>query len=1293
MCELRAVAFSAEVAVTVSILSLSKVSGLVFGCLLLCACSGHPPPTDTNGKSHATGGSGGRGGAESLPTAPDSDSGVAGQIGIDVTGPVAPCKTTCSPGQCGPVSDGCGKFIDCGGCTAPEICGGAGIPSQCGSALSTCIPKTCAVLGATCGLQSDGCGGLVDCWSAAAKATGTTPVCEVAGALCVEGTCKSTAPDCTKLTCGDYAGAPDLCGPVSDGCGGTLDCGLTCGTDKVCGLVESGKCGAVICTPMNCEAGLAAKPAGYCGVVPDGCGGVIKDCGGGCAVLGESCGGGGVPDVCGKGAPICIPLTVAACGIACGQISDGCGGVIQCSACQLPATCGGGGIPGVCGTISCNPLTCASQGATCGSIADGCGKTVDCGTCTAPETCGGGGIPSKCGAAVCVPKTQAAVCVPGRCGVQSDGCSGTVTCGGCTLPNTCGGGGTPSVCGAPTCTKRTCASAGANCGPISDGCNGVISSCGTCTGSDVCGAVYPSVCGAGLDPNCTGLCAKVDRTCAAGSETRLTGKVYTPNGSLPLNKALVYVPNAVLPIIKTGPSCDRCEGEELGKPITAAITGADGAFVLRNVPAGVPFQLVTKIGKWRRVVTIPAVTACSNVNLTVDQARLPKSMTDADTANNVPFVNIPRIALVTGSCDAMECILRKFGVADTEFTLPSGSGRINIHYGGGGYITSSSSATRDTLFATGANGLANLYGYDISIFDCNCGPDHYPSYDPILHAWANAGGRFFTSHYGYAFLDTNDDFKNAAVWSGGYVSSSLALVDKTNPRGQALNTWLGGIGAWHPTYGDGFVNVGVADGYVQSTNAGSDRLLYTAPFTYNGTTTSMTASVQQFGFNTPFGADADHICGRVLYSAFHVTSDYASGAFPAYCTSTTFTAQEKTLMFGLFDLSACVAIGDPVPPTCTPVTCAQQHATCGQVADGCGALLSCGDCSAPLTCGGGGVPNQCGNSCTRTTCGAQGANCGVIADGCGGTLQCGTCTLPAVCGGGGTANVCGTPACAPRSCSDVGATCGAISDGCGGTISCGTCTPPATCGGGGIPNTCGIGTCAPVTCGASKCGFVGDGCGGTVACGTCLANQTCVKGVCSGGTCAPRSCQAASATCGFVGDGCGGVVGCGTCVPPLVCGGGGIPSQCGGTCSPRNCAAANAACGAIGDGCGGVKECGVCPPGQSCGGGGVPNQCAPGTCQPGTCAAVGAECGSIGDGCGAVLECGTCVAPESCGGAGVPNKCGTGGCLPLTCAQQSANCGPVADGCGGLLDCGPCPPGQTCGGDGIPSKCGGGTPI
>jgi hypothetical protein len=1281
---------------------MTRFIGCALVALAAAACGGTPSVSTQHKPTElpdATGeaGAGGQGNADGKGKDKGNDPNPVIVTGDAGSGNGNGCKTTCDAGECGPIADGCGDVINCGGCTAPETCGGGGKPSHCGG-VSACKPTTCKDLGATCGEQPDGCGDVLDCWSSAAKANGNK--CTGDGEQCIDGDCKVPPTTCTKLTCKDYNSGSGLCGPVSDGCGGTLDCGFACSGAQICGAVEAGKCGTVTCQPQSCETALASQPAGFCGFVPDGCGGEVKNCATECT-NGDTCGGGGTPDVCGQGSTqTCTARTTADCGTTCGPISDGCGGTVNCGGCSAPATCGGGGTPGQCGAPACQPRACADFQATCGSIPDGCGATLDCnqnGGCGTNEICNA----NKCQAVVCQPLSKAQVCT-GFCGTQSDGCGGTVDCGGCTAPNTCGGGGTPSVCGAPACKPLTCADVGANCGPIGDGCGGIVSSCGTCSNGEICGGGgTASVCGKTTNNNCTGLCQN-QVNCAAGQETRLTGTVYAPNGTQPLYNALVYVPNAPLPAITAGPTCGRCQDEDLGSPIAAAITGADGKFVLKNVPAGVDFPLVVKMGKWRRVVTIPAQTQCTNVNLTVDQARLPRNMNDS-SAGNKAYLNIPQMAVVTGSADAMECVLRKIGVSDTEFTLPTSTGRVHLYRANGGYEGCSSyrkgqcqtpvSAPLSDLFTNKA-----INKYDIGIFDCEGAENEHNGYDPAVHAFANAGGRVFASHYSYTYLHDNGDFANTATWNGpqfGNSNTTTGIIDTGTSKGQSFNAWLGYTNSYSTKYGNGYIDIQDPRYYVKANDPTvSERFVYTdANAKVNGTKIDEISATQEYAFNTPVGANSDNICGRVLYSAFHVAvgNSTSNAIFPAYCSTGPLTAQEKVLEFMLFDLSACVSVGTPTLPTCTPKTCNDLGATCGYRADGCGGLLQCGDCQAPDSCGGGGVPNQCGHSCKQTTCGAKGANCGVIGDGCGGTLNCGDCTAPAICGGGGTANVCGTPACSPRSCASVGATCGPISDGCGSTVDCGACPSGQTCGGGGTPNACGTGSCNPMTCSGqnAECGFIGDGCGGTVSCGTCPSGQTCGAGGPNkcGGACVPRTCGQANANCGFIGDGCGGVLDCGSCMAPQVCGGGGVPSQCGGSCTPRTCAQANAACGAVSDGCGGVLQCGVCPAGQTCGGAGIANQCGAGTCTPKGCSQANAACGAVGDGCGNVLQCGTCPSGQSCGGGGVPNQCGAGGCVPLTCAQQGADCGPAADGCGGLLDCGTCSQG-TCGGGGVASKCG-----
>jgi hypothetical protein len=158
-----------------------------------------------------------------------------------------------------------------------------------------------------------------------------------------------------------------------------------------------------------------------------------------------------------------------------------------------------------------------------------------------------------------------------------------------------------------------------------------------------------------------------------------------------------------------------------------------------------------------------------------------------------------------------------------------------------------------------------------------------------------------------------------------------------------------------------------------------------------------------YTFDTPWMAQ--NVCGRVIYSDFHVADTTGGGqVFPNECPGGPMNAQEKALEYMIWDLAACVG---PQIPMCTPIDCKTQKIGCGPAGDGCGGQIDCGMCPMGQAC----VNYTCmapdAGMCTKQTCAQLGVQCGPAGDGCGGLLDCGQCVSPQTCGGGGSPGVCG----------------------------------------------------------------------------------------------------------------------------------------------------------------------------------------------------------------------------------------------------------------------------------------------
>src|SRR3569623_1429520 len=183
-------------------------------------------------------------------------------------------------------------------------------------------------------------------------------------------------------------------------------------------------------------------------------------------------------------------------------------------------------------------------------------------------------------------------------------------------------------------------------------------------------------------------CVVVDGVGQGLPDTTISGTVYAPNGTLPLFGVNVYVPAADPGALTTGVTCDKCSANLLGGAITQPTTDEAGHFTLGHVPATANVPLVIQSGKWRRLLTLPTVSACTGLPLTAADTTFPKSRTDATPltaldANAMPKVDKPIIAVTTVKYDALACLPYKLGIDPTEIKSYNVWGNFEIYTNNG----------------------------------------------------------------------------------------------------------------------------------------------------------------------------------------------------------------------------------------------------------------------------------------------------------------------------------------------------------------------------------------------------------------------------------------------------------------------------------------------------------------------------------------------------------------------------------------------------------------------------------
>lgn len=399
-------------------------------------------------------------------------------------------------------------------------------------------------------------------------------------------------------------------------------------------------------------------------------------------------------------------------------------------------------------------------------------------------------------------------------------------------------------------------------------------------------------------PTCTtGLCLQ-QVSCPAGQVTSISGTVYAPNGIDPLPNVLVYIPNASVDPFPSGVSCPVVGQPPSGSPIVGATTAVDGTFTIANVPVGTNIPLVFVSGRWRRQVVIPTTNTCVNTPLTDKTLTFPRNQSEGD---------IPKFAIASGAVDQVECVLRKVGIDDSEFTDPSGTGRINIYAGdtnsnSHGVLLSSSTPKETTLMSN-----PNLLNsYDVLMLPCEA--TNFPATSKTaaefanLANFANIGGRIYASHFSYSWLNQPSTFSTVANWitndSFQAQGPLLATVDTSFADGTTLAQWLKLVGAASSTN-----PTTAALSVIRHSTKGINPATTQSYLTLNQPIGTDLKPVEQFVWDAPVNQKTNQ-CGRVLFNDYHVEVGSPALGFPAECpSSTTMTPQEKLLEYSLFELT------------------------------------------------------------------------------------------------------------------------------------------------------------------------------------------------------------------------------------------------------------------------------------------------------------------------------------------------------------------------------------------------------
>ncbi len=352
----------------------------------------------------------------------------------------------------------------------------------------------------------------------------------------------------------------------------------------------------------------------------------------------------------------------------------------------------------------------------------------------------------------------------------------------------------------------------------------------------------------------------------------LTGKVFAPEGSIPISGALVYLTNTAPDPMPDGVACDKCV--QLGAGTPYATTAADGSFSI-NASAGDQLLVVQK-GYFRRVRAI-TVTPGDNP-LGKDLTSLPGKMDKAKGDE------IPKMAIIQGTYDPIEASLAKLGLGQVSAGggYVAGSGSFDIYEQGTG-----SGLTQESIL----HDPSVLAKYNIVFRPCSqCSDGYNNDAQSIknLQDYVLAGGRFYVTDWSYEYVHQPWpqylDFKGANTGFGGGCISEYDAPATVQDQG--MSDWL---------VAQNITNFQVKANW--SIIEGMHQVQTVDP---NGQPIAVTPKAWVMG-QTPEGARPTTVsfqsgCGRVLFSTYHTEANGSAQLAP----------QELALLYVLLEVNVCV---------------------------------------------------------------------------------------------------------------------------------------------------------------------------------------------------------------------------------------------------------------------------------------------------------------------------------------------------------------------------------------------------